>query len=254
NVLAYVTFGSTILMFVGAFLVINLFGFNVTGDLEGPPVQLYLEPAGYAFIIWGFIYLGFIGLGAYQLREKVRGNVAFQRARGWIILNAISNLTWFAGVLTNQLGVTVVCMMIMLFTLIQLSILLELGKAGGDWREKLFVKLPLALYFGWITVASVVNTTAWLLTDLGWTGEESLGPQGWSVLMLSIATGIIVSLFVTRKVNGAYLLVGVWALIAIYVANASVGTLVAYTAIGLAAFLLIVLFIPQPKGKPAHLL
>ena len=38
-----------------------------------------------------------------------------------------------------------------------------------DQKEKLFIRLPFSVYFGWITVATIANITT-LLVDIGWNG------------------------------------------------------------------------------------
>lgn len=230
-----------ILMFVVSILMIFVVGFNVTSTMDAPPIPLYLNPAGYAFIIWQFIYIGFITLGIYQYSKGFKEDERFIQSRKYIILNSLLNSIWFLGTLTNQLWLTVVCIVGLLLTLIKLSIIFDLGKQGRDSKEKYFIKLPLSLYFGWITLATPINISSWLLTDLRWTGELTFGAQGWSVLILAVAFAIITVLYFTKKANGAYLLVGVWGLVAIFVANQRLENIVGYTALSLAVALVVVL-------------
>jgi cell division protein FtsW (lipid II flippase) len=230
-----------ILMFVVSILMIFALGFNVTSTMDAPPIPLYLNPSGYAFIIWQFIYIGFIALGTYQYSSRFKDDERFIQSRKYIILNSLLNSIWFLGTLTNQLWLTVVCIVGLLFTLIKLSIIFDLGKQGRDSKEKYFLKLPLSLYFGWITLATPINISSWLLTDLRWTGELTFGAQGWSVLILVVAFTIITVLYFTKKANGAYLLVGVWGLVAIFVANQRLENIVGYTALSLAVALVVVL-------------
>ena len=242
--LPYLTLAATIYMIIGSFIMVSIFGFNVNTDANQPPVRLFLEPAGYAFIIWAFIYIGYILLGIYQLAPKLRTDPKFVKARPYIIINAFANSIWFVGVAQNQLWLTVICMLTLLFTLIQLAIILELGQAGQTTREKLMVKLPIALYFGWVTVATPINTTAFLLAEVGWTGGSAPGPELWSIAIMFVAFSIILYLFLNKKVNVVYLLVGVWGLFAIFIANLSFSNLVAFTALGLALALFTVIFNP----------
>ncbi|MEO1051372.1 MAG: hypothetical protein AAFX87_12155 [Bacteroidota bacterium] len=241
NLSAWLAFLAPIFMFVFSILVILQTGFDVTSELDEPPVPLYITPSGYAFIIWQFIYLGFIGLGFYQLRKQVRDDISFVRARKYIIINSLANAAWFVAVLNNKVWITAVLIVVLLLTLIKTAVHLELGKPGADWKEKVFIKLPIALYFGWVTLATPINITSFLLIDVGWTGQALLNPQIWSVIILLVAFGIIAMLYLRRKANGSYLLVGVWGLFAIYIANQNLQNLVGYVALGLAITLVVIL-------------
>jgi len=233
------TLGSTIFMLLGCILTVLFVGYDISSEMEPLPIPLYIEPAGYAFIIWGFIYLGFIALGVFQFRKENRHIVSFQKSRFYIILNSLSNACWFYGVFSNQLWITVVCMLLMLFSLIKLSVLLKLGEEGKSLREKLSVKLPLALYFGWITVATPINLSSFLIQDIGWQTQSMAASEYYSVAILFIAFGIALYLFSRKWVNAVYTLVIAWAFAGIFVANLNASALVGYTAICLALALLI---------------
>lgn len=255
KIMAFLAFGSTLFMLFASILMITFFDFNVTNELPPPPVRLYLEPAGYAFIIWLFIYIGFLALGVYQLRPKFLDDPSFIKARPYIIINGLANTTWFLGVLYAHIWLTALCMLILLYTLIQISIHLELGKAGENLEDKLFVKLPIALYFGWITAATPINITSFLLIEVGWTGQNFLSPELWSVIILGIAFVIFALLYTQQRANATYLFVAVWALLAIYIANRVNSLTVGFTALTLALGLLIIFIFFQFRGnsKPSIL-
>jgi hypothetical protein len=46
---------------------------------------------------------------------------------------------------------------------------LGIGKASVSWRERLAVHVPFSVYFGWITIASIANVSA-ALVSVGWDG------------------------------------------------------------------------------------
>jgi hypothetical protein len=85
------------------------------------------------------------------------------------------------------------------------------------------------LYSGWIAVASIANVAAYL-SKIGWDGGIFRESQ-WTVIMIGIA--VIVNSFMIYKRNmREFALVGVWALIAIYVRHDSGNQLIAYSALG----------------------
>ena len=57
------------------------------------------------------------------------------------------------------------------------------------------VRLPTALFFGWITAATILNTGVWLkgrgVTSLG------LGAEAWATVLLLVAAGI--GVFIVRR-------------------------------------------------------
>ena len=229
-----------VFMFFTSIAMIVFFGFDVNSNMDQPPIPLYIEPAGYAFITWNLIDIGFIALGVYQLSPKYKDDPRFVTGRKYIVVNSLANAAWFVGVIQNQFWLTVTFMLILLYTLIRLAVIFKLGERGKDWRERLWIKLPLALYFGWITLATPINIASFLLTEVGWTGQAFLTPQIWSVAILTVAVGIVFVMYITKKANAVYLFVGVWGLLAIFVANSYRENLVSLFAIVLAILLLFV--------------
>lgn len=236
-------------MAIGSIVIVSVIGFEVTTNLTPPPVPLYLEPAGYAFSIWSIIYLSFIGFGVYQFSPARREDPRFQKARVAAIVNAFANTGWLIAAMTDQRWLTVVLILLVLYTLAQMAIAVELGRPGADLGEKLLVKLPIGLYFGWITLASPVNITSWLVSDLGWTGESLLNPMLWTAIITVVATGIFVALYLYKKVNAVFLGVGVWGLVAIWAANIARSSLVANTALAMAVVLAGLLLYTQLARK-----
>ena len=79
-------------------------------------------------------------------------------------------------------------MLIILASLIAIYVRLGIGRGTASVAEKIFVHLPFSIYLGWITVATVANTTA-LLVNAGW-GGFGLSEVFWTVAMVAAATVI----------------------------------------------------------------
>jgi uncharacterized membrane protein YoaK (UPF0700 family) len=103
----------------------------------------------------------------------------------------------------------------MLGILIPLIVLyqrLEIGQHHVSPMEQWFIDIPISIYLGWITVAIVVNASL-ALYSIDWDGW-GIAPAIWAVIMIIVGTAI--ATFVTMKHHDtAYLLVIIWALIAI---------------------------------------
>jgi hypothetical protein len=104
-------------------------------------------------------------------------------------------------------------MMVALFiTLLLIYLRLGIGKSQARAIERGLVHIPFSVYLGWITIATIANTTA-LLVSIGWDGF-GLSEQFWAVLV--IAVGIIIGLAVLFSRNDIYYnLVIDWAILGI---------------------------------------
>ena len=109
---------------------------------------------------------------------------------------------WHYGLLPLSL----ILMLVILISLIIISF--NLARKALPFRERLFLRLPFSVYFGWITVATVANVTA-LLVDLGWNGF-GLAESTWTILILIVAT-LIALVVINRNRDWAYGAVVVWA-------------------------------------------
>lgn len=94
-----------------------------------------------------------------------------------------------------------------------------IGREALSIKEKLFIKLPFSVYYGWITVATVANATT-LLVSRGWDGF-GISDAVWAILILIIAALIGAGTMVINR-NVAYGLVLVWAYIGIFIKHISV--------------------------------
>jgi hypothetical protein len=86
----------------------------------------------------------------------------------------------------------------------------------------------LIVYLGWITVATIANVAA-ALVSLGQT-EVILGAANWTILVIAVAVLITGMVLWTRR-DIAYAAVLIWALIGIYMKQSSLTPSVAYAAI-----------------------
>jgi hypothetical protein len=81
-------------------------------------------------------------------------------------------------------------------------------------HEKLAVHLPFSVYLGWITIASIANVAAFLVSA-SWDGF-GVAAETWAILVIIVALVIALAVIITRK-GVAYALVIVWALTGIAV-------------------------------------
>lgn len=193
-----------------------------TGEISDR-FRVYFVPAGYVFSIWGLIYLGLIAFAIFQAWPAQKENPRLWAIGGWVVLANLANSAWIFLWHFEQFPLTLVAMLVLLLSLIQIYLKLEIGRQNVQWREALFVQLPFRIYLGWISVATVANITI-LLEYLRWDGFGIAG-EVWMTLVLIAVLGIVSAVNFTRR-DLAYTLVILWALAGIAVKQAAVSAVV----------------------------
>lgn len=194
-------------------------------------------PAGYAFSIWGIIYLLLIGFVFYTGRSlfnplKNEADDFVEKIGWWFVVSCLANCTWIVTWLYGFTGLSVIVLLISLISLF--IILLEALKYNSGTSQKWLINIPFQIYAGWISVALIAAVAAWL-TKINWTGF-GISEVNWTIILMVIAT--FIHLFMTWKKDAPiFALVAVWALIAIAVANEEVSSEIYSTALAFAGFL-----------------
>lgn len=179
-------------------------------------------PAGYAFSIWGFIYILLIGFVFYTGRSlftpsKNEGDEFVEKIGWWFVISCLANCAWIVTWLYGFTGISVLVLLIAFISL--LIILVKALKYNSTISQKWFINFPFQIYAGWVSVALIAAVSAWL-TKIQWSAFE-ISEEKWTIVMIVIAT--MIHLLMTFKKNApVFALVAVWALIAIAVANKEV--------------------------------
>jgi hypothetical protein len=176
--------------------------------------DVFFVPAGYAFSIWGLIYLGLIAFAVYQALPAQRENARLRRVGYLFALSCVANITWLFLWHYEVFLLTLVAMLALLSLLIAIYLRLDIGRAQVGGVERWLVDVPFSVYLGWITVATIANVTV-VLDYLGWNGW-GISPQVWTVIMLFAGLVIATAMSLTRG-DVAYSLVLIWAYVGIAV-------------------------------------
>ncbi|MEO0895314.1 MAG: hypothetical protein AAFY71_02765 [Bacteroidota bacterium] len=203
------------------------------------PEKLYLEPAGPAFSIWGFIYLGFAVMGFYQMKNSLKDEPKWVLARPYMVLVSIGNIVWLISDAFANTSICLLAFMVLLYGLIKLHDTLRIAKDSFTLQEKLTVKYPVSLYFGWVSFAFSLGVILWLMSFFQISGNEVLSPGIWSTIVVAIAGSIFLFLYLRNLVTTSYALVGVWGFYWVYVKTSAYAELLATVALTAMIFLLI---------------
>ncbi|WP_294203254.1 tryptophan-rich sensory protein [uncultured Chryseobacterium sp.] len=212
--------------------------------------QNLFTPAGYAFSIWGLIYLGLLGFVIYygpfakntEAKEKTILNTGW-----WFVISCIANSLWIFTWLYEYTLLTIPIMMLLFVSLLKIIRNNRGLIESRDFKTTVFLRLPFYIYSGWISVALIADAAAYL-KKIQWSGF-GIPETGWTVLMFIIAA--VIHLYMVWKQNmSTFALVAVWALIAIAVANQYSNQAVYISAIVTALFVFvnIVFKLSRKKG------
>jgi hypothetical protein len=196
-----------------------------TGEISDR-FDIYFVPAGYVFSIWGLIYLGLIAFSIYQALPAQKDNPLLNKIYPAYWVGNLANVVWIFLWHYEFFPLTLVAMITLLVCLIYIYVQISKKGAELDRNQKWFVRLPISIYLGWISVATIANVTQ-ILFYLNWSGW-GISAAIWAVIMLSIAS-MLGLLMLWREYDIPYVLVLVWAFVGITNSQADT-TLVANAA------------------------
>ncbi|WP_378185853.1 tryptophan-rich sensory protein [Aquimarina sp. W85] len=217
----------------------QVFRFNNTtiGELSKQYANLF-TPAGYAFSIWGLIFISLLTYSLFQIRRAFFSSKksGFILATSyWFFSANLLNVAWVLAFTYDYTGISVLIMFALLFSLLKIVLATNMERWDAPIEIIAFVWWPICLYSGWIAVASIANTSAYLV-KIDW-GALGLSEITWTIIMIIVAVLVNLFMLVTRNMR-EFALVGVWALIAIYVKQNT-----SHPSIGIVALIGIVLLI-----------
>jgi hypothetical protein len=191
-----------------------------TGQVSDSYSNLF-APAGITFAIWGLIYLLLAGYTLYQLgffqKDVFVAKVNLLEKIGiYFSISSVANAAWIFSWHYYLIPVSMLLMAVILVCLVLINMTIN-----NEWlstREKIFIRLPFSVYFGWITVAAIANAVV-LLVSLGWYGLGISEPI-WAVIIISIGVVIGIAAMLNNK-DTAYGLVFIWAYAGILIKHLS---------------------------------
>lgn len=240
-------------------LLANLvpFGGRTTGEVS----NLYptrVTPADYAFAIWSLIFVGLSLFAVYQASPLGRDDARLRSIRSLVVINCAANCAWL--LLWHNLFIagSFAAILVILSTLALIYARLRttsapavphaliyknflLPQATARAAEKIAIETPFAIYFAWITIATILNAAIWLRA-VGWDGA-GVSAEVWAALL--IVAGLVIAVAVHLLLGGAaYMLVFAWAFVATAIAQRD-ASLVTWTALAATFGVLAVVFVTK---------
>jgi hypothetical protein len=165
-------------------------------------------PAGFAFSIWGVIYLALLLFVIYQALPSQRNSETIAGISRLFQVNCVANASWIVAWHYDLLNISLLIMLVLFVTLILIYRALLGAIEHAPVTQHLFLHLPFSLYTGWITVATIANIST-VQTGNGW-DNIGLTAVSWTLLKLALA-GAIGAAVVLRYGDVVFVLVVAWA-------------------------------------------
>ncbi|MCP9199443.1 tryptophan-rich sensory protein [Gramella sp. GC03-9] len=214
----------------------GIFNGNTVGEISDKYANLF-TPAGYAFSIWGLIYLSLLAFATfmvYQAYTNGKHTDFIKDTSGWFIIANVGTCLWLVAWLYEYVAISVIIMFLILAKLLKIVINNNMERWDAPIKVIAFYWWPICLYSGWIAVASIANMASYLAM-VGW-DRALFSEVEWTVIMIGVAV-IINLLMIWLRNMREFAAVGIWALIAIYVRHNGNEDLIANTAIAGAVLL-----------------
>jgi hypothetical protein len=188
---------------------------NTVSSLSADYINLF-TPASYAFSIWGLIFMALFAQAIFFISRAFstsKDSDFLSQIGPYLIMANIGNGLWVYMWLMEHTGLSVVVMLGILASLLITILNTNMERWDAPRPIIVWVWWPIAIYSGWIAVATIANISAYL-AKAGWTG--GIPEATWAIAMIIIAVILNLFMIATRNLR-EFASVGVWALIAIAV-------------------------------------
>ena len=200
-------------------------------------LPVLFTPANYVFFIWVVIYIIlFVWLMGMWKKAKLANTIYRKRSTLFTISN-ILNIAWVYLWHYEYFLLTVAVMLALLITMIALYATYSIND------HHYMSRLPISIYLGWISVATIANIS-YVLTVYQWNGWGLSDPL-WAVIMMTFGTAVALHVRF-HHFDIWYVLVFIWGFIGIAVRNGFDELLVSTAALFLCAVMFVgILFIKK---------
>jgi hypothetical protein len=201
--IAVLTFVTAVTFAVSPFLSSGFNGFSAD-QFPVPQINPPIQPAGYAFSIWGVIYLWLIAGTAFGLYARAQAQ-DWRMGRLPLFISLAVGSFWIAAAQASVVWAT------LLIWVMLVSALVALKRVGSD--DRWLQREPVGAYAGWLTAASCVSVGL-MLAGYGVTSGTVAAYIG-----LVLALVIAAAMQRVRPDCLAYPTAVIWALLGVIVSN-----------------------------------
>ena len=176
-----------------------------TSQMPWAETEPAIQPAGFAFAIWGVIYLWLLIGAGFGLLQ--RGDAADWDAHRWPLIAAmVLGAGWIWVAVASPLAATV-----MIFAMLALAMT---ALARTPQRDFWLARAPVGLFAGWLTAASFVSLGV-VLAGYGVVGSARIA----ALILLPLAAAVAAVAYLRLSAGGAYAFAAGWGFFGIAAAN-----------------------------------
>ncbi|NWF95013.1 MAG: tryptophan-rich sensory protein [Candidatus Thorarchaeota archaeon] len=224
----------------------NILPFNgvYTGTVADAYPSLFTPP-GYVFAIWGVIYTLLFIFMVYQVRSSQQGADYIRQIGVLFLIGAVFNNVWLVmfhysyPAPSPLFPLTTVPIALLLVTLLLTYLRLGIGKKAVPLSERLAVHLPVGVYLGWISLATIANIASTLNALVVGIPTETQELATVSVILVALLLTLLIT---HRRHEFAFGLVVIWASVGIAVKQAA-HFIILFTALGTAVSIAVALIV-----------
>ncbi|SOD78498.1 TspO/MBR family protein [Spirosoma fluviale] len=171
--------------------------YDVPIEYENVFEKNMIVPAGWAFgVVWSTIYSGLAALMVHQALPSQENNPRYKKALPWWLASWTLNAIFGRYFSQNDPQSIVISDLTTKFNLpaaLGLHQSLEIGKTEVSGPEK-YLRIPVSLYAGWLTAATVVGTPNTILTLNAWEPDEERDePVSAGILSATAGAGYLIA-------------------------------------------------------------
>lgn len=187
---------------------------------EPAGLESFIDPINFAFAIWGPIFLLLIIFVVYQLRGLFKGRINqvetnyIDQVSIYFMLSTIMTSFWYAFWLYRIIWLATIFMILYLISLLIGYIRLKINLVERNKTQKIAITIPWSMYTAWVTAATIVSITTFLVS-IGFNNPPFiLSDIYWAVVVLVVVLIVYTATLLTRK-DYVFGVVGIWVLLGI---------------------------------------
>ena len=172
-----------------------------------------LVAAGYAFAIWGLIFLLDLIYAGWQFTGARKTDDTLQRVAPWAAAGFALTTTWMPLFAMSQFWLCLLVIFAATACLVRCAWLLSRDPVP-EKGQRVLAWLPLSLHAGWLSLAAFLNLAQVVVAYQLLPVDRQLP---WSLALFALAAAMLLALNQRMRGNAAYVLAALWALVAVYV-------------------------------------
>jgi len=192
---------------------INTAAAVVGAQAEQGSTPTLVDPAGYAFSIWGLIFLANLVFAGYQALPSQREDKLLDRVAAPYVAGQVFAALFAVAALIEITALAQATTLLYFAAAVATYVVLGVGVRDEGWTRRLAAWFPASLSAAWLFAASIVVVAAIVQNGLELAPPVGDG-EAWAAVAIGFAVLVTTAVLMARR-DFAFAAVVAWALIAI---------------------------------------